>query len=473
MAIDSSSFPLIGRLGNLFRQIWRTNPQATYLSRNYVLNKNTPVYVDMENLLGVYLMCPQLRMVIDRFAEMFANADVYVCDKNGERVKNHPIEVLLRNPNAMQTQEQYMKMYAIQKNIYNQTFQYKLKPTVRFSELPKAIWCLPPQRMKVVATGKIWDQTKMSGIIEKYVMLNYDLKLETEFKTDSIIHSSDGFSDMYIVGRSKIVTLEKPISNIIGALQTLNCITYDRGALGILSNTAKDSAGGIPLGTDERKLIERQMRTDYGISEGQMRTIITEASLDYKSMTFPTKDFIFLEQLEEYFAEILGAFGLPRDLFPSVKGATNENMEQAIKQAYQNAIQPFADSWCREVEQDPDFASELKDGQHICASYEHLPVMKEDELTNEQADKVKADKLAVLLFNGIISRGAFAEYMEVDYTGKDNSTAVDNLGKIPLALQQVALARERAITAGDTSLANQLGTLMDELTAQMAQMVNP
>lgn len=41
---------------------------------------------------------------------------------------------------------------------------------------------------------------------------------------------------------------------------------------------------------------------------------------------------------------------------------------------------------------------------------------------------------------------------------------IDTLGKIPLALQQMALARERAITAGDTSLANNLGAKMRELT---------
>lgn len=50
--------------------------------------------------------------------------------------------------------------------------------------------------------------------------------------------------------------------------------------------------------------------------------------------------------------------------------------------------------------------------------------------------------------------------MDAEQTG-------DALGKIPLAVQQLALGRERAITAGDTALAKQLGDKMEELLAKI------
>lgn len=43
----------------------------------------------------------------------------------------------------------------------------------------------------------------------------------------------------------------------------------------------------------------------------------------------------------------------------------------------------------------------------------------------------------------------------------------DTLGKIPLALQQLALARERANTAGDTVLSNKLGDKIEELLKEI------
>jgi hypothetical protein len=40
---------------------------------------------------------------------------------------------------------------------------------------------------------------------------------------------------------------------------------------------------------------------------------------------------------------------------------------------------------------------------------------------------------------------------------------IDNIGKIPLGLQQLALARERAMTAGDKKLAAAIGKKMAEM----------
>ena len=43
------------------------------------------------------------------------------------------------------------------------------------------------------------------------------------------------------------------------------------------------------------------------------------------------------------------------------------------------------------------------------------------------------------------------------------SVEIDSLGKIPLALQQLALARERANTANDMDLSKSLSDAMDKL----------
>ena len=56
--------------------------------------------------------------------------------------------------------------------------------------------------------------------------------------------------------------------------------------------------------------------------------------------------------------------------------------------------------------------------------------------------------------------------MVADLT-KGGLTPGDSLGKIPLALQQLALARERATSAGDTDLVNKIGIKMDELLAKI------
>ena len=51
--------------------------------------------------------------------------------------------------------------------------------------------------------------------------------------------------------------------------------------------------------------------------------------------------------------------------------------------------------------------------------------------------------------------------------GEDISTLTDNIGKIPLALQQLALARQRFIETGDTVRAERMARHMDALLNEM------
>lgn len=56
----------------------------------------------------------------------------------------------------------------------------------------------------------------------------------------------------------------------------------------------------------------------------------------------------------------------------------------------------------------------------------------------------------------------------LDFTSSGDGAAMDDTtGKIPLAIQQLALARERATKGGDTEMAAKLGLKIDELTAKI------
>lgn len=394
MANDAPLYPIGGGglRGWMFRQIFGNRLLSAFAQRNFILQKNVPIWIDMENLLQVYLMVPHLRAVIDRKAEMFSNGRFCVVNKKGNEIEDHPIIGILENPNCLQTQEKYLFQYSIFDDIYASTFQYKVAPKVGFDLSPRALWNLPPANMRVIPTGQLWNETKIGGIISKFTMENGSVNgTIRDFTTEDIIYTTSAIGAHYITGESKLISLQKPLSNIVGALRTRNCIIFDRGAMGLLSHQSKDQMGGIPLGETERKMVESQMRNEYGIQDGQMRTIITEASLSYQSMTFPTKELMLFEEIEDDFSIICGTYGMSRDIFPSVKGATFENAEQAIKQTYQNTIQPCADSYCKLIMQDPGFAPLFSRGHELQLNYDHLPVMKEDEKSEADADKADAE----------------------------------------------------------------------------------
>lgn len=429
-----------GWRGWLFRKLFGGNSYLGAFSQStFMLNRGVPILVDMENLMGVYLMVPHLRSVIDRRAEMFSNADVYVVNSEGERVENHPIEALLRNPNPLQTQEQYMCQWAIYEGIYSQCFEYKFKLMAGFRPGPKCLWNLPPSNMRVIPTGKVWEQTTIEGIVEKYVMMNAESgTMERTFETKDIILTTTGVSNQYIVGSSRLLTLEKALNNIVGALRTRGAIIFDRGALGILSSHGKDaSGGGIPLDPKEKERIEKQYPTDYGIQDGQIRTLVTNAALNYQPMTFPTKDLMLFEEIEDSFQSILGTFSMARDLFPSTKGATFENSKEAVRMTYQNCIQPLADSYCRSREQDPDIKPLLKAGEQLVASYEHLPAMQENKKESAEANKIVVDSIKLMVDSNMVSPAQAAQLITA-ITGMKFDDALASTDPVMLAASEVS-----------------------------------
>ena len=87
---------------------------------------------------------------------------------------------------------------------------------------------------------------------------------------------------------------------------------------------------------------------------------------------------------------------------------------------------------------------------------------RDKTLTIEDAKQILQDNLAIR--NEL--KDQFGLFVN-DVDGKEVSPQTDALGKIPLALQQIALARERAMTAGDTGLAARLGKQMEDLSNQL------
>jgi len=435
------ALPLGSFFTNFFKRFLNDTPPFYPLFANYMLNRKTPILVDINDLLAVYLSCPHLRIVIDKKAEMFKNMDIRMRDtRTGEDVQTHPILTLLRTPNPLQIQEEFLAQLSIYRDIYANAFIYQLKPSSTAD--PKVLWNLPAGDIEVIPTGKIFQQSEKTAIIEKYNLINADGGIKQSYDVDSIIQMSQGVSYKYIVGESKILSLRLNISNIDGALRTRNVIINEKGAIGILSSSSKDSDGGLPLNPKERERIEREYRSKYGLGDDQMKIIMSTADLKWNPMTFPTKDLMLFEEVEDDFQAILGAYGMARDIFPSTKGATFENQQQAFVQTYQNTIQPDADWTMRLLSKAFSLEQESKE---LYADYSWLPIMQEDKNKEESANKTKADRLSVMLRDGIISPEAYAEQMEVDFTGTPSQ------GNEPIPLEMRRSPNSSAIRSKNCS----------------------
>lgn len=365
-------------------------------STSFYLNSNQPILIDCSNLMQVYKDCPHLQIVINKRAEMLSNAQIKIVSIKDEEkeIESHPVLDLLKKPNPLQTTEEFLAQYSLYRDIYGNAIIYKLAATS--TSLPKALWNLPLGQFEVVPTGKMFNQTKLENIIKEYRIMTS--KGWATYKPSEIIHKAFLNSDKVLVGESKIPNLALPISNIIGALKTRNILIYKKGAIGILSSANKDSDGGLPLTKDERKRIHDEYQNTYGLNDEQSQIIITESNLSWNAMSYPTKELMLFEEIEDDFASILGAYGMPRDLFPSTKGATFENQEQAEQGAYNNTIQPMADDIMSTLSEQFGLTAE---GLKLVADFDWLPLMQADKTEEQSIEKSKTEEYSQL--SGVIA----------------------------------------------------------------------
>lgn len=423
----------------MFQEIstWFRNLNVFGVSNSYfsqhLLNDKQPQWADVShgNLFSVYKDSPYLRIVIDRMAEMFSNAEIEIHDKDGNKIEKHPIIDLLRQPTPLDSFEQWMKKYSIIHDVYSNVFIYKLQGIP--SALPSALWYFDNRDLKIIPTGKSFGQTKIEEIISGYQLES----TKQNYKTLEVIKIQDGVSIDKLVAESKIFSLQKNISNSNAALATRNVLIQDRGAFGMLSFTSKDGLGSTPLGKNERERIEKEYQDQYGLGfsnrtgEKKRPYNITTADAKWLPMSFPTKDLLLFEEVEEDFAMICAAYGARRDIFPSTKGATFENQSEAEKGTYQSSITPKADALARTL--NAHFAQWLKEGERIVFDYSWLACMKEDEQKEATSEKIETERLSILLRDGIISPEAYAQLAEVEFTGtgipQQNSFNLSTNGK--------------------------------------------
>lgn len=356
----------------------------------------TKLVKDVSTVAGqkaAYDYCPPLNAIINRKAEAFLNGKWWLLDKDGKEVTNakaKAIKDLLDNPNPLQTWEQFMAQAYVYGQIYEEVFVFGLTP-IGFTgpENIKAMWIIPNWLMEVKLTGKHFMQTDINEIIEGYYITGSN-GVRTKIDMVNILHIRGNNQNVEepIRGQSRIKALQDPISNIVAAYEARNVLITRRGAIGILSNTSKDVVGAMPVSKDDKADLQRDFQM-YGLNKEQSQVIITSASLTWQSMTFPTKDLMLFEEIEDDVRQICDNYTYPMHLLGFKAGTTFSNMAEAKKSLYQDAIIPESNRFAKAI---TSFLNTEKYGFTISVSYDHLEVFQKNE--KEKADAMRIKVLA-------------------------------------------------------------------------------
>lgn len=417
-------FSFFGRLfgSNNWKYFFETRP-------SYQLGQKGAIYLDVETPKYIFDTVPQINQVVRKKSAMFANMVIKLVDAEGNEVVDEQLYRLLENPNAMQSQNEFLKQYLEQKDIYGNQFTYKSQASA-LSTYPNLLWNISPANIQPELTGKIYDQLTPDGIIAQYKLLN---TTETRrFAPNEIMWTRIADLDNPLVGISPLKSLRYPITNTKYAYDYFNVISNEKGAVGILANKSKDAMGNIPLTKEEREKLEKQYKDNYGLgndSSGREknRVILTESDMSWTPMSYPTKDLLLQEQIDANFLTIIDHFGLNVNIFSS-KNQTYENVRNALIQCYQDTIMVEADQYCQSLSK---FLG-IPEGMKLIADYSHLSIFAKDVTAQKQDFKTISDSLSQLVANNVLTPLQAQEIMRNEMKVEIDNTANTVADKINL-----------------------------------------
>jgi phage portal protein BeeE len=138
---------------------------------------------------------------------------------------------------------------------------------------------------------------------------------------------------------------------------------------------------------------KREIQRDW-FNRSKDEVIITESSVNWQSMSYPTRDLMLFEELTADKMAIIDAYGMNANLFSSDKGSTFSNVKDSIRMVYTDTIIPetqqMYDSICHQLGLD-------KEGIRIEACFDHLTVLQDDEQVKHQAEKIEAETSSIMI----------------------------------------------------------------------------
>lgn len=389
-----------GILSNLFNSISSKFSEKQFFNSTYRWVGNSgATWVDTAVPRKLFYEIPELNQVVNKKADMFVNGVFKVVDNEGVEIDS-PYATnlldLLKKPNVLQSQNQWMRQYMQQFSIYGEQFLVKNKVT-SLSDLPSSLMNSSPAYTSAILTGKLFEQVDMGGIVKHYAYEKNGAKKELEVskvmwtKNDDIDDSTNGISPLK--------SLKFPLSNTKLAYQYLNVISGEKGAIGLISTTPdKDSMGAIPMTAEDKKALNDKFTTENGVKDGQSRVIQVDGSVKWQPMTYETGKLLLLEQIEANKLTIVDHYGLNVNLFSS-KSQTFENVKNAIKQVYSDAIFPFADAFSQSL----TTFLELPKNHHIELDYSHIAILQEDLGTQAEVLKKQLDSVSQAISTELIT----------------------------------------------------------------------
>lgn len=333
---------------------------------------------------------PEVNAILNLRARAAGNIKIVaVNSKTGLEIEQEDYLVtLLNSPNYFQSKEELFGQTTLFKDIFGNEYLYATTPLGM--KKPIGLFTLPSQAVIVKPAQQITHRGPffMETTFPKssvYTFRDFDGK-EYPLNTDYLLHLNDNnitFKNEqdFFVGTSKLDALRPAIENLRAAYEARNVLIVNRGAIGILSNAAKDGIGGVaPMDARERDVVQREF-SKYGLTKDKWQVIITNLALSWQQMAIDVDKLKLFEETREDTLKICDSYGTPYELLSSIRNTTFDNKKEAQIQWYRDTIIPEANMRLAGINK--KFATEER-GYRLVPKFDHLPIFEKERKERAQ-----------------------------------------------------------------------------------------
>jgi HK97 family phage portal protein len=366
-------------------------------------------------LFEAVTLCSPLAAIIANLSDAYANGKQEVLNRSTQnyvRGTYKEWERLMDKPNPLQTRSQFRKQLYSFTKINGWCYVYP-EYSVGFPDRPSALWILPPYLVEVEATELV--PTFPLKDPKKFRKLYFSLNgIRQQLDETKLIMFTDDATEIdyqTLLPISRLVSLQKPISNIIAGLDARNNLIVRRGALGFISSDGQDAMGSkLPMQPQQRKEIANEFHKSYGLTGQRSMVAVVSAAVKWQQTAISTRDLMLFEEHESSTIDIADRFGYPAYLL-GVKDGNFTNTLEAEKSLYQNTIIPDS------VAIDESLNEGLKTMENnieIKNDYSHIESLQQSEQERSQARKSMNEACKIEWDNGLITLNEWRERLGDD-----------------------------------------------------------
>jgi HK97 family phage portal protein len=292
-----------------------------------------------------------------------ANRVPLVVGENGRRLDEHPLAMLLSRPNGRQSGAELLEaVYAYLQTSGNAYLQAGLVE----GEV-KGLFCLRPDRMKVVAGADGWPLAYDYTAGGRTSRLRQDSEPVPAVLHMALFHPLD---DHYGMAPLEAAQTSMDIHNAAGAWNKA-----------LLDNAARPSgalvytAGGGTLGQEQFARLKDELEQNYAGAANAGRPMLLEGGLDWKTIALSPRDMDFIEARHAAARDIALAFGVPPMLLGIPGDNTYANLAEANRALWRQTLIPLV---LRVAEELSNWLSPAFGGAVVTPDFDGVEALAED-----------------------------------------------------------------------------------------------